>query len=313
MEILVTLIAGILLLAIPAVFGLVFFLIIKAFISGSKASKVFQAYTATTGLTYVPKDSTGYKGVVTGTISDKARGQDPTTGKLTELFYLSRVEGSGKNRHTVLHTIASVQLKGAKANVFINSQLNDAQSLPKLDPSQRYTAEGDFGKYFDIYFPTGQQVPSLSLFAPDVLSLLMAEYGYYDVEVVDDILYVYAYYRMNKPEELEKLRSLAVKLAIAIDTNSPKSIGLGLAPQTAMPRLNNQKLSWKAALIVLGVVIFHYITSFGEFSGSIPPYTSYILFAVVAILTIIGLIRRQRQKDNYELDRKAHQTNTPNK
>ncbi|WP_353809477.1 hypothetical protein [Agromyces sp. SYSU T00194] len=58
--------------------------------------------------------------------------------------------------------------------------------------NQRLSLEGDFDRHFALYCPREYETDALYLFTPDVMALLIDEASAYDVEVVDDWLYVYS-------------------------------------------------------------------------------------------------------------------------
>lgn len=274
--------------------------------------KGFIAFAAQHGLTFEPTSRTGYTGVLQGMMSYKTYGTDKSVGKNVALFFLTHTEGSGKNKRTYARTVAAISLKGTGAHVFVNSKLNDMQENNGLDVSQRYTAEGDFGQYFDIYFPGGQQITTLSLFAPDVMRIIMANYGYYDMEVENDVLYLYEYSYLRKVEQLQSFYQLAVKLAEGIDDNSPRKLALsGSAANTSSTgRLQRQKLGTVGKLI-LGAVFMTTVVMQGSFrlGGQAATWSSIMVMitsAVLLVLVVIKLIRNQLLQNSYRKERQFY-------
>jgi hypothetical protein len=274
--------------------------------------KGFVAFAARHGLTFEPTSRTGYTGVLQGMMSYKTYGTDKSVGKNVALFFLTHTEGSGKNKRTYARTVAAISLKGTGAHVFVNSKLNDMQEQSGLDVSQRYTAEGDFGQYFDIYFPGGQQITTLSLFAPDVMRIIMANYGYYDMEIENDILYLYEYSYLRKVEQLESFYQLAIKLAQGIDDNSPRKLALssGAASATSTGRLQRQKLGTIGQLM-LGAIFMANVVLQGSFrlgSQASKGYSYVIIISTIvfAVVFIYKIIRNQLLQNSYRKERQFY-------
>ena len=67
------------------------------------------------------------------------------------------------------------------------------QNLPAtFDKSQILSLEGDFDKYFTLYCPKEYERDALYVFTPDLMALLIDEAAPFDVEIVDDWMFVYS-------------------------------------------------------------------------------------------------------------------------
>lgn len=67
-----------------------------------------------------------------------------------------------------------------------------AQSdLEPLAKEQILSLEGDFDKYFTLYCPIGYEQDALYIFAPDLMALLIDRSARFDVEIVDNWMFVY--------------------------------------------------------------------------------------------------------------------------
>ncbi|GLI25862.1 hypothetical protein ARHIZOSPH14_01040 [Agromyces rhizosphaerae] len=75
---------------------------------------------------------------------------------------------------------------------------------------QRLSLEGDFDRHFALYCPREYETDALYVFTPDVMGLLIDETGAYDVEVVDDWLYVYSVtpFALLEPETWRRLHRI---------------------------------------------------------------------------------------------------------
>ncbi len=307
-----SLVAGI--VQITALIGIVAGIWYVAFVLPKKIDKAFRAFAELHGLPHFVTGRISYKGVIAGHSIRTVGGIDAKTGRMAEMFHFEHVVGSGKNRREYERTVVSLSIKSTKAHVIVNSELNDLSETPGLHRSQRYEAEGNFGKYFDMYFPGGEQVKALSLFAPDVLNLIMAEFGHYDIEVVDNILYVYTYTYLKKTPELENFYALANRLAAAIDDNRPRTLRFAQVPEraagssTAMQRLRSNKVSLATIIAVCGVIAFYVLPIFMSTHSDVIGVLIPLMFLVGALVvtlgraTRIGMKRRAYAKERHIYD-----------
>jgi hypothetical protein len=65
-------------------------------------------------------------------------------------------------------------------------------SMPtSFGPAQRLSLEGDFDRYFELYSPEGYERDALYLFSPDVMARFVDNAVMFDVEIVDNTLFLY--------------------------------------------------------------------------------------------------------------------------
>lgn len=272
----------------------------------ARLRKTFVDFAANHGLGYDPKNRVvSYRGLLKGNPSNIVTGVDKDTKNKVDLFHYIHVVGSGKNRRVYNRTVLALNIKKTNVHIFVNSKINDATEQVGLESSQRYSAEGDFGKYFDIYSADGKNIESLSIFAPDAMSFVMAECGFYDLEIVGDILYIYDYNLLNNVQELEKLYALGHRLVKVLNDNAPKALNMqSAAGNPDASAITSLKMS-KFKLIYIPFIAFFYgIVLYGRTSDSDEmPIIFPILFIGIFALAIFGVIKNQRMKKNYLSDR----------
>lgn len=76
----------------------------------------------------------------------------------------------------------------------------------ELQGLQRLELEGDFNDYFTLYVPQGYERDALYIFSPDVMELMVRHASRYDVEIVDDTLYLFAPGRLDVTDSLNLAR-----------------------------------------------------------------------------------------------------------
>lgn len=108
--------------------------------------------------------------------------------------------GSGKNRQTFNWGYLAIPLKRNLPHMVLDAKSNNisllfGMQLTNLPVSfardQTLALEGDFNNYFTLYAPKEYERDALYVFAPDLMALLVDNSARYDVELVDDTLYVY--------------------------------------------------------------------------------------------------------------------------
>ena len=93
-------------------------------------------------------------------------------------------------------------------------------NLPASFRSKQLLAlEGDFNISFTLFAPRGYERDALYLFTPDLMALLVDEASSYDVEVIDDWMYVYS----PKPFDL-LARSTYGRVLRIVDTVGAKTL-----------------------------------------------------------------------------------------
>jgi hypothetical protein len=104
--------------------------------------------------------------------------------------------GSGKNRSTRTWGFLAFHLDRRLPNMVLDSKANDGffgSNLPAtFDKSQILSLEGDFDRYFTLYCPKEYERDALYVFTPDLMALLIDEAAPFDVEIVDDWMFVYS-------------------------------------------------------------------------------------------------------------------------
>jgi hypothetical protein len=67
----------------------------------------------------------------------------------------------------------------------------------ELQGLQRLELEGGFINYFSLYVPQGYERDALYIFSPDIMELVVRYASGYDIEIIDDTLYLFAPGRLD--------------------------------------------------------------------------------------------------------------------
>lgn len=87
--------------------------------------------------------------------------------------------------HMILDSMAN--------NGLLSTARGGERDLPGLiSKNQRLSLEGDFDKHFTLYCPQQYERDALYIFTPDLMALLIDNAAPFDVEIVDDWMFVYS-------------------------------------------------------------------------------------------------------------------------
>jgi hypothetical protein len=119
-----------------------------------------------------------------------------TTGRYFDLGSFQYSTGSGKSRSTHYWGFLALHLDRKLPNMVLDSKQNNTlfgSDLPiSLRRDQILSLEGDFDQHFTLYCPKEYEQDALYVFTPDLMALLIDDAGSYDVEIVDDWMFIYS-------------------------------------------------------------------------------------------------------------------------
>ena len=119
-----------------------------------------------------------------------------TSGRFFDLGSYEYSTGSGKNRSTSHWGFLALRLDRKLPNMVLDSKANNTflgSDLPAhFSRDQILSLEGDFDKHFTLYCPKEYETDALYVFTPDVMALFIDDAGSFDVEIVDDWMFVYS-------------------------------------------------------------------------------------------------------------------------
>ena len=156
-------------------------------------------FAAANGMTYLPRlEDPQLPGMIFSLghgreATDLVRGTAPRFAEFANFRYTT---GSGKNSQTHDWGYIAIKLDVPLPNIVLDAQANNGffgSNLPAAyQGHQRLSLEGDFDRYFALYCPEGYEQDALYLFTPDIMARFMDSASAFDVEIVDDWLFLYA-------------------------------------------------------------------------------------------------------------------------
>lgn len=232
----------------------------------------------------------------------------PTESQPIEVGNYQYATGSGKNR--VIHTLGYMHLKLPRKvpHMVLDATSNDFMgrfsNLPALfKKDQELQLEGDFNNYFTLYAPKQYERDALYVFTPDVMRALVDLAGDYDVELVDDDIFLYSArpFTLVRPEILQGLLLLASRLSPEFESQTDRYADERIANfnanivSTSGRRLKTS-IPWLSTSALVAYIVLANIKDIFLFSNKNMEYALYLLLAVaVSGLVIWQVLRRLRR------------------
>ena len=186
----------------------------------------------------------------------------------TEIGNYEYVTGSGKNRSTHTYGYVKIPLTRNLPHMVLDGKANNLFGIitglsDSFDRSQKLSLEGDFDNYFTLYAPKEYERDALYVFTPDVMRVLVEEGQRFDMEIVDNYLYVYSNVRfdLTSPERLASLVKIVDTVGSEIRSQTKRYADekVGVSQVGAIARGGrrlNKGMSF-AVLAVLGIILLN--------------------------------------------------------
>ncbi|PJJ72567.1 hypothetical protein CLV46_2139 [Diaminobutyricimonas aerilata] len=147
-----------------------------------------------------------------------------TEGRYVDFGNYRYVTGSGKNQTTHHWGFLALKLDRRLPHMVLDARSNNglfgATTLPTaFSRDQVLSLEGDFDRHFTLYCPAEYERDALYVFTPDLMALLIDEAAPYDVEIVDDWMFVYSPTRFPPADEATYRRLFRI-----VDTVGAKTV-----------------------------------------------------------------------------------------
>lgn len=188
----------------------------------------------------------------------------------TEIGNYIYVTGSGKNQRTYTWGYAKVKLARKLPHMVLDAKGNNFWKFSNLsdifDRSQVLALEGDFNNYFTLYAPKQYERDAFYVFTPDVMAAMVDHGREYDIEIVDDELFIYGskHFKLDQPQFYEHMlaiiNAIGSKLLDQTDYYADERIGNRTANIVA-PEGQRLKsgFNWMIVVIIAAMVYLYVI------------------------------------------------------
>ncbi|TBN56412.1 hypothetical protein EYE40_02800 [Glaciihabitans arcticus] len=157
-------------------------------------------FAAANGLSFSPEDKNPQ---YPGAIFDRGDSRvtldhlTSTTGRFFDMGNYRYQTGSGDSRATHNWGFMAFNLDRKLPHMVLDATSNNglfggSNLGVSFTKDQVLSLEGDFGKHFTLYCPRQYERDALYVFTPDLMALLIDEASPFDVEIVDDWMFVYS-------------------------------------------------------------------------------------------------------------------------
>ncbi len=110
--------------------------------------------------------------------------------------------GSGRSRRTHNYHYIMLKLPRRLPHMVLDAKKGNFLGMSNLPVSfkkaQKLQLEGDFDKYFTLYCPKEYERDALYVFTPDIMAMMIDLGAKYDVEIIDDKLFLYGNGRIRR-------------------------------------------------------------------------------------------------------------------
>lgn len=262
--------------------GLVFFAVVVAGVGlylhrrGVQRRAKLYKFAKQNGLIYTSSEApSGREGMIFGfgrsqTIADRFTLPDGT-----EIANYHYTTGSGKSRQTHYWGYIRLPLKRRLPHMVLDSKKNNLfgrlSNLPQTFRGvQKLSLEGDFDNYFTLYAPGEYKTDALYVFTPDVMQALITAGDDYDMEVIDDMMYIYRYangFDFTSRNEWQSLQSIIGAIGPEIDQQTRRyadvQIGNRVLNQVAEPgrrlKTNTGWIIFAAVFIIVAIYVAQFL------------------------------------------------------
>lgn len=170
--------------------------------------------------------------------------------------------GSGKSSHTRAFGVIEVKLPRKLPHILLDSRKNNRFGMSHLSlfsTNQKLQLEGNFNNYFDLYVPKGYERDALYFLTPELMALLIDHGAEFDVEIVDNHLFVYASkeFDLQYEQTVRSIFQLITVLGGEIHENTARYADARVGDRQAnIVAEQGKRLKRSVSLLIIFTIIF---------------------------------------------------------
>ncbi len=260
-------------------------------------------FASRNNIKFIQKQQADYAGMIFNEGHSREVTEAYVFADSTEIGNYRYVTGSGKNRSVHDWAYVKVKLPRKLPHMVLDAKSNNifgrfSNLTDIFDRSQTLSLEGNFNDHFTLYAPKQYEQDAFYVFTPDVMARLIDSGSGFDMEVVDDELYIYRGNRFDIGSEAELRTVLGIVDAISselreqTDYYADEQVGDRAQNIIAAPgaRLKHG-VNWVAVCIVLAFLIYYTsnMLSAGSVFAAVP---GFLLLAILVGSGVASIIKR---------------------
>lgn len=136
------------------------------------------------------------------------------------------VTGYGKNSQVHEVSVMKFSINRRMPHVLLSSRQGVSRNYSGVGPDENnLVLEGDFNKYFDVQVPSGYGQDVLYWLTPELMAILIDRASNFDIEIVDNFVYLYAprYLSLSR-ESIKRGVELARFIEAEIEENTDRYV-----------------------------------------------------------------------------------------
>lgn len=300
------------------ILGVFIYLIYKKVIKGKEDKEALLLFASSHGYQNIESASSApslsLSSFPEGQIIGGIRGVLAESQNNFSLYYQTETRGTGKEKRVYKRTIIEVDIPDTQLQILINSKINnDASSggnLMRYSYDQRFTLEGDFGEFFDIFMPRQTQSEVLTILAPNSMIYILKELADYDIEINGPKLFLFRYEHINVGVVeglMPKIDSLLKEMWLRKNDTRRENISDALVARTATDSATHRGLAknkfGKVSVFVLIVIVPIYYFMSNTTASKLEQIKAILIVSVMAgfsLLVIYALIYQYMLKRRYK-------------
>lgn len=114
------------------------------------------------------------------------------TDRFLDIGNFQFMTSNGKNTATHQRGFMALHLDRRLPHMVLDARANGSLDVASFDRSQILSLEGDFNSFFTLYCPAQYERDALYVFTPDLMALLIDNAAPFDVEIIDNWMFVYS-------------------------------------------------------------------------------------------------------------------------
>lgn len=214
--------------------------------------------------------------------------------------------GAGKNSKSYGYIVGNVKLKRMFPHILFDNKRNNSFSsnLPVFfSKDQIISLEGNFDDYFTTYVPDNYHVDVLSFVTPELMEKLIIYCPYYDVEIIDDQMYIYGSRNLDYKRDIPVFLELFSQLSYEFNDNAKhyrddRVVAFGAGVEARSKNISSEGKRLKKTMIPILVTVASFsVLAIGNlfFSSQMTSVKFIGVFIITTLVVRVAILIKNKQ------------------